>query len=162
MPQRIASQCIVVCSASAEDGDVGQVRGGQLASKVMALPDSGDLDSLSPPVAMFTSLCGDFLIDFSMLSNLEQIGEGGFATVYRAELRHRNGMKQTVAVKKLRPERVTCDEDLREFIAVLLLTMTLHPPHQFSCAQTVLHALIQKMYRKEIYGESSKARMWSS
>ena len=58
----------------------------------------------------------------------EQIGEGGFATVYRAELRHRNGMKQTVAVKKLRPERVTCDEDLREFIAVLLLHNDSTPP----------------------------------
>lgn len=98
--------------------------GGELAKKVMGLDNSEDLDDISAPGAMLRSLLGDLLIDYSTLSEMEQIGEGGFATVYKAELTHRNGMKQTVAVKCLRPERVQCDEDLQEFIAVLF------PPHR--------------------------------
>lgn len=100
-----------------EDDSLMQLRGGDLAKRVMGL-DSADLDDVTAPGAMLRSLLGDLLIDYSMLSEMEQIGEGGFATVYKAELTHRNGMKQTVAVKCLKPERVQCDEDLKEFIAV--------------------------------------------
>lgn len=115
----------VVCREASPGGlapqhdALGQKPEGELAKLVMGIGrDSGDLDASSAPGALLRALLGDLLIEYASLTDLEPIGEGGFATVYRAELTHRNGMKQTVAVKKLRPERVQCDEDLKEFIAV--------------------------------------------
>ncbi|NJR41467.1 MAG: hypothetical protein HC767_01205 [Akkermansiaceae bacterium] len=98
---------------------------------------SVDLDDMSTPVEKFCDLLGDMLIDYSMLSNLEQIGEGGFATVHRAQLTHRNGMKQNVAVKKLRSERVQSDEDLKEFITVRRPYNSATP---YSCSRALLHS----------------------
>jgi serine/threonine protein kinase len=99
---------------------VGQVHGNELASKVMSLgmPDPVTIDSNSSPATWLSTLLGDLLIDYAQLSSFEPIGEGGFATVYRAQLTHRDGSKEMVAVKKLRPERVQSEEDLKEFIAV--------------------------------------------
>jgi hypothetical protein len=70
--------------------------------------------------AFLRALLGDLFIDRSSLSEFQELGEGGFATVHSATLTHRNGMKQLVAVKRLRPERMQHDDDLKEFIAVCL------------------------------------------
>jgi hypothetical protein len=122
----------------------GQVQASDLAGKVKAIQDSGDLDDdSSAPAAVLRSLLGDLLIDYSMLSNFQPIGEGGFAVVYRAVLTHRNGMIQDVAVKKLRPERVTCDEDLKEFIAVRCPPCTAACYCARACLCSTLHGRIR-------------------
>lgn len=63
-------------------------------------------------------LLGDLFVEDSLLSEVRDLAEGGFATVQSAHLTHPNGMKQLVAIKRLRPERLDSEESLTEFIAV--------------------------------------------
>lgn len=68
--------------------------------------------------AVLSAMLGPLYVRHDALEILDEIGEGGFATVHLARLRHDNGMTQMVAVKRLRVARLDSPEDLREFIAV--------------------------------------------
>ena len=84
---------------------------------------------------------------------MENIGEGGFATVYKARLRHENGMGQIVAVKALREARMANSEDLREFIAVRPCANSLH--FVAGCNMSAYSPLVfitASAYRRPIFG----------
>lgn len=85
----------------------------QLGSKVW----EGDGVEVTPEVVL-KNLLGDLFVEDSLLSDVRELGEGGFATVQSAHLTHPNGMKQLVAIKRLRPERLCSEDSLTEFIAV--------------------------------------------
>jgi serine/threonine protein kinase len=63
-------------------------------------------------------MLGSLYVRYESLSELEEIGAGGFATVHRAKYTHVNGMTQMVAVKQLLKSRLNSKQDLNDFIAV--------------------------------------------
>ena len=83
-----------------------------------ALVAAADEDSLCSTEAILSAMLGPLYVRHDSLDILDEIGEGGFATVHLARLRHDNGMTQMVAVKRLRVARLESPEDLKEFIAV--------------------------------------------
>lgn len=70
------------------------------------------------PEQVLKTLLGELFVEDCFLSDVRDLAEGGFATVQSAHLTHPNGMKQLVAIKRLRPERLGSEESLTEFIAV--------------------------------------------
>ena len=95
------------------------------------------------------SMLGPLYLKYGSLSDFEELGEGGFATVHRAKYKHSNGMTQIVAVKQLLKARVSDRDDLRDFIAVRQhLPIMQHSPHAAThCAQcgalnSTYHAVI--------------------
>lgn len=70
------------------------------------------------PEQVLKTLLGELFVEDAFLSDVRDLAEGGFATVQSAHLTHPNGMKQLVAIKRLRPERLGSEESLTEFIAV--------------------------------------------
>jgi predicted HAD superfamily Cof-like phosphohydrolase len=67
---------------------------------------------------VLSAMLGPLYVKKGSLELMEEIGEGGFATVHRASMTHENGMTQNVAVKMLREHRLVSGEDLKEFITV--------------------------------------------
>ena len=67
--------------------------------------------------SMLQQMLGSLFVDNACLLGLCDLAEGGFATVQSAKLRHANGMKQIVAVKKLKSHLITAN-DLTDFIRV--------------------------------------------
>jgi hypothetical protein len=87
---------------------------------------AADTEVTEDTEGILLAMLGKLYIRYASLSDFEPIGEGGFATVHRAKLKHDNGMMQIVAVKQLRESRLSNSDDLHEFIAVCR-------PVSFSC-----------------------------
>lgn len=129
------------------------VRGADLASLVQLGSKvwEGDGVEVTPEVVL-KNLLGDLFVEDSLLSDVRELGEGGFATVQSAHLTHPNGMKQLVAIKRLRPERLGSEDSLTEFIAVRQLLSSLSGGYaEGVIAQTVQEAnLWRKLQSKDI------------
>eukprot|EP00892_Ulva_mutabilis_P002258 jgi/Ulvmu1/12032/UM083_0045.1 len=69
------------------------------------------------PEVVLKTLLGDLFVEDSLLSDMRDLAEGGFAAVSSAHLTHPNGMKQLVAIKRLKLDRLGSEESLTEFIA---------------------------------------------
>lgn len=101
---------------AAPDGGAGTAAAAEAApapASATAAPDGPPV----PPKQLLQGMLGDLFIDTACLLGLRDIAEGGFATVQSATLRHGNGMKQIVAVKRLKSHLITAT-DFNEFIKV--------------------------------------------
>lgn len=109
--------------------------GADLASLAALGPKvwEGDGVDVTPEMVLKT-LLGELFVEDSLLSDVRDLAEGGFAAVQSAHLTHPNGMKQLVAIKRLKLDRLGSEESLTEFIAVCTLSPSSFP----TCALSLM------------------------
>jgi len=99
-------------------------RASRIASEELV---TGSHDLLAQTVPYYRAESDDE--SFGPFVILEQLGEGGMATVHRAEMIGADGFRKDVALKRLHTDRTVSRESIEAFVHEAQLASRLHHPH---------------------------------